>query len=165
MLTQRIVKFICYTALLTALLLAGGCRRAERAPQSRVEVLSFDGVRGMSNSQMTLLVTIRNNSGSKLCVERGKLHIATSATKIASASLIEPIVVPRRTTTPVEVQLQLQLDNPIYAAMLLSAVRRGSKPNVKLSLDATIRTGALRHNIVRNEMKVDELLKLLNINK
>ncbi len=139
--------FVKYTILLFAVIASLGlssCEKKERP--DKLEIMSVEKVRNDSDSSSNWIVTmtVANNTLHNVSFKSAIAYLSFGGKKICRLALTKEIVLPRRSTTKIDVPLRVTLANPILAISAFNMIVKGNYDGFTIDYNATLATRVIK---------------------
>ena len=186
---NRVFKILLLLLTFTAILCTPSCKREKRSHRSeqiakqkaekrskrkgksfaekfanKFAIESIDGFEGSFNSGWKLNLQVRNDSAYSPRIIAAKANLYSGESRLASVTLTEQIVIPKRSVTSLTVPLKLSISNPILALSLLSRFKKGNFEDMQASLSLTFEVMGATRTIEIGRTDINAILTKLGHN-
>lgn len=190
---KRGIKILLLLLTLTAILCTPSCKRdqqpqrSEQAAKSTAEgkakgekkhkgkslaekfakkfaIETVEGLEGSFSSGWRLKLRVRNDSAYSPRIIAAKADLYNGKSRLASATLSEPIEIPKRSVTSLTVPINLTLGNPLLALSLISRFKSGNFEGLQASLSLTVEVMGTTRTIEVGRTDINAILTKLGYN-
>lgn len=155
-------RIVCLSVLFSCLLLLGCSRSSlEQKFREQVRLESFDGIDTASDGKLALCVTAKNGLSHKIKLLSADADVFLGDVLVFKVHVPDPVVLPVRSTTRLNIPVELSVKNPLKAIMLLPKLQSGKFDGVNISLDATVGVSVVKRKIHKEHVPATELMRML----
>lgn len=158
---NRFIKYIFIALIALATLGLSSCTdKKEKDPRpDKLEVVSLDNVSGNLSDGLKLTLTVKNNSGFNVRISSAEAFLMHKERKIGRLALNGEVVLPRRSTTRVEVPIRVTVPNLLTGMAAFKLITDGKYDNFTINYNATIHAGKITINMKDESMTLAEFIK------
>lgn len=145
--------------------------RAKRKGKSLAEkfankfaIEAVEGLEGSFNSGWRLKLRVRNDSAYSPRIIAAKADLYNGKSRLASAILADPIVIPKRSVTTLSAPLTLSLGNPLLALSLISRLKSGNFEGLQVTLSLTVEVMGSTRTVEIERTDINAILTKLGYN-
>ena len=125
---------------------------------------AVEGLEGSFSSGWRLKLRVRNDSAYSPRIIAAKADLYNGKSRLASATLSEPIEIPKRSVTSLTVPINLTLGNPLLALSLISRFKSGNFEGLQASLSLTVEVMGTTRTIEVGRTDINAILTKLGYN-
>ena len=149
--------------LISVSLTLTSCRGKIERMRQKVKLEQIDAVRPMGLTRLDVDLTATNGTGYKLQLTSATVVFLVHDAKVATLQLIEPIVLPRRSTEQLATSWSVKIHNPLALLAVAQQFRKGEQDSISVQMLLEGRGGPVPINIERGPMPLSEFLRIFGL--
>lgn len=160
----NIFKISTLIVVAFALLCLNGCKgkqKSQSTPQERFKIEAIENISGSNDTHWVITLRVRNDYGLSPLLKQGEGDIYYDGTKTAHISLVEPVEIPKKSTSSIALPVSISILNPLKALALLMNLSKQNFDNIDISLRASVRAFGMERDINIERAELNALLKKL----
>lgn len=135
---------------------------AERQAAKLREKIRFEGIEEIiphGLSGVDAVVSVANETRHKIILEEAELTLGYDRNKVLMLQLRDVVELPKRFEGELKISTRMKVYDPLSAIVVLNRVRSKNFDDMSVTIDAKVKVGPVRKNILVQDM---ELSKFLN---
>lgn len=137
---------------------------AERI-QEKMGIESIENITGSLSGGWVVTLRVRNETAYTPVLKTGEGDLYCDNVLTAHASLMAPVIVPKKGIHSVDVPLEIKIHNPLRAIALLSKLGNKNFEGVEIAYGADIEVMGIKKHVGSQRVAATELLKSLEASK
>ena len=122
-------------------------------------MVSLDKVGGNLKDGLKLTLTVKNNSGFNVRITAAEAFLQHKDRKIGRLVMSGEVVLPRRSTTQVEVPLRVTVSNLMTSLAAFKLISEKKYDGFTINYNATVLAGKITINMKDEVMTLEEFMK------
>ena len=159
---KRVIKYFFVALIALATLGLSGCKNKDKVKKERpdkLEMVSLDKVGGNLKDGLKLTLTVKNNSGFNVRITAAEAFLQHKDRKIGRLVMSGEVVLPRRSTTQVEVPLRVTVSNLMTSLAAFKLISEKKYDGFTINYNATVLAGKITINMKDEVMTLEEFMK------
>ena len=163
----RFIKSFFVTLIALATLGLSGCKekgeeREKKERPDKLEVVSLDKVSGSLTEGLKVTLTVKNNTAYNVRITAAEAFLQHQERKIGRLALNGEVILPRRSTTQVDVPIRITVSNFLSALAEYKLISQGRYEGFTVNYNATFNAGTFTFNLNDECVTLEEFAKDFN---
>lgn len=160
---NRIALWVAVVILAVAASSCSAKKMAERLSQ-QIAVEAVENISGSLDGGWIVKLRVRNDSNLNPTLSAGEGDIYLDGVRVAHASLLSPVTLPKHATSIIAIPLNISIYNPLKALSLMLKFSQRNFDGIDIAFSAHIKAGAIDRTIGSERVAANLLLKNLGLN-
>lgn len=136
-------------------------RKVVNQMQENISVVAIENITGSIAGGWVVTLRVQNDTGYQPTLQAADGDIYLDNTLTAHASISEPITLPRKSISSIDIPLQINIHNPIKALALVLRLSEKNFDNVDVAFNATVEMMGVKKSIAIEKLPAKKLLDKL----
>lgn len=147
-------------AVLVCCLVFGSCSSARRAQklQRKISIEKIESLTPHGLAGVDVVASASNATRHNITLEAGRLTLKYDGSQVAMLQLYDPVMLPKRFSGEIEMSYKMKIYDPLGAMAVMGRLKRGDTEDMTVTLEATVKAGPMRKNILYEDVQLDRFL-------
>lgn len=147
-------------AVLACCLVLVSCSSARRVQklQRKIRIEKIESLTPHGLAGVDVVVSATNATRHNIKLEAGRLTLKYDGSQVAMLQLYDPVLLPKRFSGEIEMSFKMKIYDPFGAMAVAGRLKRGDTENMTVKLEAEVKAGPVRKNILYEDVQLDRFL-------
>lgn len=156
---MRILRAVM-AVLILAVAASCSLQKQEQRLRDGLKIERVNGIEPHGLDSVVVGVSVRNDTGYKPVLKAGSAEVMLKGRRVATVTLLQPVQVPAKAVTPLNVPVRLEIGNPFEALALWSRWQNKNYDDITLNFTMTVRVSVVEKQLHRENVPLKELVTM-----